>query len=63
MVAALLVVCTIEQYCPQFDKLSVARYVLRQDVCHLHAALDIIEVNFFILDGFFAIMISHINVS
>ena len=44
-------------------QLSEARYVLRQDVCHLDGAWDIIEVNLFILDCFFAIMISHINVS
>ena len=60
VVMPLSVVCTIEQDCPKFDKLSEARYVLRQDVCHLYAALDISEVNLFILDGLFAIKISHI---
>ena len=62
-VAPLRVICTIEQDSSQFNKLSLASYMLRQNVSYLHVALNMIKVNLVILDSFFAIMVSHINVS
>ena len=62
-VAPLSIIRTIEQTGSHSDKLFVPRYVLCRNVSHLHAAVDIIKVNLVISESFFAIMVSHINVS